>query len=111
MNRYLRRAGVTNNIRERFLKDAEKGCVEVGMKAGLAQAGMDVELDASPSLKFVGLPFECFGEAKVIENAGPQLSCDAPDHFDGGINMGDQGARFFEQRLEVLFLGQFAANP
>ena len=106
----VRGAGVTDDIRQGFLKDAEKSGVEVRMEARVTQAGVDVALDAGSSLEFVGLPLEGVCQAEVIKDAGAQLGGDALYHFDCRIDISLERARFFEQRLEIFFLGQFAAN-
>ena len=58
MDRHVGRTRMTYNVRERFLKNAEKRRRHVRRQNRLVQVGADIAFDARAGLELVRLPFE-----------------------------------------------------
>jgi len=82
MHRYVRRAGVANDICQGLLKNAKKSRIEIWMQARMAQVGVNVAFNAGSRLEFIRLPFQRGRQAKMIQYAGPQLGRYPADHLN-----------------------------
>jgi hypothetical protein len=78
---------VANNVREGLLKNPEKRGVHILRQGEFANVCMNIAPDAGAVLKFVGLPFQCGGEAEMVKNPGSKFGGDATHQLDGGVNV------------------------
>ena len=62
-NRHMGGPGVTDDIGQGFLENAEKGGVQFLIQQRNAEIGDDIAFNAGAILKFVGLPFQRRGKA------------------------------------------------
>lgn len=108
MNDHMGGTRVANHVGERFLKNPEERCRQIGSQHRFAQIGMNVTFNSGPRLKFVCLPLECGDKPKMVEYARAQLGGNPPDRLNGGVYMNRKGLCFLLQGREIG--GQFVCE-
>ena len=89
------RVSVANDVGERFLKNAEEGCVQVLIEQSFLDRCLDPALKAGLALELIGLPFNGRQQAGRVQQPGPQFGGDATDRVDDFINALGHGAASF----------------
>jgi hypothetical protein len=73
--------GVTNDVGEDFLEDAEDGQGRLGGKTGVPRESPAAATNSGARLEFLKLPVEGRCKSELFEYSGPQLSGDAGTVF------------------------------
>ncbi len=83
---HCRGAAVADDVRQRLLKDPEKGGVQVLIPNRASDGRGDAAGDAGLFFKFMRLPFQRRQQASAVQHAGPQLGGNPPHRLDGFIH-------------------------